>query len=67
MLMGGPQSIGIGYFYEHTFMGADSIHGLIGKRMWKTPKIATSLDMVDIVDNSAQSIISSSTDRIRLL
>ena len=40
----------------HTFMTADNIHGLIGKKMKKTPIIADFNEFVELVNKSGKGI-----------
>ena len=45
-----PESITIIYLESgHTFMRADSVHGVIGKRMKATPEIVTFRDVVQLI------------------
>ena len=53
----GPESITLKYLEKgHTFMGADSIHGVISKKMKKCSEIVTFPDLVDVVDSAGKYI-----------
>ena len=53
----GPKSVTIKYLESgHTFMRADSVHGVIGKRMKATPEIITFDDLVNLISASSARI-----------
>ena len=53
----GPESITIKYLESgHTFMRADSVHGVIGKKMKATPEIVTFEDLVQLISQASARI-----------
>lgn len=53
----GPNTVTIKYLEKgHTFMGADHVHGLIGKRMRRSPEIVTFDDLTELIDKSGRNI-----------
>ena len=51
----GPEDVTIKYLESgHTFMAADSIHGVIGKKMRACPEIISFKDLTNLVENSSK-------------
>ena len=53
----GPDEITVKYFEPgHSFMKADTVHGLIGKKLKRTPEVITFKDLTNLVSNSSSRI-----------
>ena len=53
----GPEEITMKYLEPgHTFMKADTVHGVIGKRMKRTPEIVTFKELTSLVSSSSSRI-----------
>ena len=52
-----PESVKVKFLEKgHKFMRADNIHGMIGKKMKRTPVIATFDDFIDLVRSADKTI-----------
>ena len=53
----GPEAVSIKYLEKgHTFMGADGVHGAIGKAMGRRPEIVSFDDFVKICTKASKNI-----------